>query len=421
MAHLALGSLAFGLHLGDPYAIGLLFVGGVLFVGIGALSNQHMRPYSATTFYLLFGVLASWGLGVLGVPRLDPVTDHVVFERITEVTLVIAVFGSGLAVERSISRFSLRLIAILILVVMPATVAGIAAVGVYAMGLPLAAAVVLGAVLAPTDPVLAGDVGLGRPGDEEHGEPRLSLHTEAGANDGLASPLVIVGLLIATHHGTGWLGGWLAVDVAYRVGLAVVLGVIGGAAAAWLVIGPRARGRYSPDLDGFWALAISLVIYGAASALGAYGLVAVFVAGIAFRRRESGHELNARVHGGSAQFGRLLELVVLLLLGSTLTTAGLAIPGVAGWLLAPLIIFVLRPALVLAAAAGAPFGRRPRLFLGFFGVRGVAALYYASVVAGGHDLSRHDTPVVVWTTIACVAVSIVVHGVSATPLTRRWL
>lgn len=416
-----IAALTPGLHLGGDYALGMAFVGCVLLVGVAVLSRQHERPYSATIAYLLLGALASALMGPLGIHRLGPISDHMVFERVCELALVIAVFGSGLSVERVVSRYSRWLIAVLLLVVMPASIALIAVFGAYVMGLSLATAVTLGAVLAPTDPVLAGDVGLAPPGHEEVGEPRLSLHTEAGANDGLASPFVIAGLLIATHHGSGWIGGWLVVDIVVRAGVAVVLGIAGGWLASAAIVGLRTRERLSGELDGVLAIALPLVIYGVSQALGEYGLVTVFAAGIAFRRREFDHELHVGVHAGSERIGRLLELAVLLLLGSALTTAGLTVPGVGGWLLAPLVIFVIRPVLVLAAAIRAPFGLRQRLFLGFFGVRGVAAVYYAVVVAGSHDFSPHDTAVVVWTTIACVGVSIIVHGVAATPLMRRLL
>ena len=406
------------IHLGGDYPLGMAFVGVVLLIGIATLSRQQTLLFSASIAYLLLGAVASLALGAVGVARLDPIHNHIVFERVCEVALVVAVFGSGLAVERQVSRYSVWLITVLLLVVMPLTIAAIAAFGALAMGLPFGAAVLLGAVLAPTDPVLAGDVGLGPPGEEELGEPRLSLHTEAGANDGLASPFVIVGLLIATHTGTGWVGGWLAVDLLYRVGIALVVGIAGGWGAAAAIAALRDRELFSAELDGFLALALSLLLYGVAVALDGYGLVAVFVAGIAFRRRDAGDLLSARIHRGGEAFGRLLEMVVLVLVGSALTTAGLAIPGVGGWLLAPVLIVVVRPVLVLAAAVGAPFGLRPRLFLGFFGVRGVAAIYYAVVLAGRHVLPAHETAVVVWTTVVCVAVSIVVHGVTATPLTR---
>jgi NhaP-type Na+/H+ or K+/H+ antiporter len=406
------------IHVGGVYALGMAFAGLVLLAGIAALSGQHARPFSATVLYLLLGAAASLALGALGVHRLGPLRDHVLFQRVCEVALVIAVFGSGLAVERHVSRYSAWLIAILLVVAMPLTIAAVAVFGAYVMGLPLGAAVLLGAVLAPTDPVLAGDVGLGPPGQAPLGEPRLSLHTEAGANDGLASPFVIAGLLIATHSSTGWVGGWLVVDVWYKVGVALVIGIAGGWASARAIAALRDRELFAIEFDGFLALALSLLIYGLVMWLDGYGLVAVFIAGIVFRRCDHDEVISARIHRGGEVFGRLLELVVLVLLGSALTTAGLAIPGVGGWLLAPVLIVVVRPVLVLLLAARAPFGRRPRLFLGFFGVRGVAAIYYAMVVAGRHVLPPHQTAVVVWTTLVCVTVSIVVHGISATPLTR---
>jgi sodium/hydrogen antiporter len=117
----------------------------------------------------------------------------------------------------------------------------------------------------------------------------------------------------------------------------------------------------------------------------------VFAAGIAFRRHEFEHEINTRIHHGAEIAGRLLELAVLLLLGSMLTTTGLAVPGLAGWLLAPLLILVVRPALVLAVTGRRFLDIRGRLFPGFFGVRGVAALYYATIVVASGNLSYAHT------------------------------
>ena len=421
LTSLALASLHPGVHLGGVYAAGLVFMGAVLLVGVAVLTRQAALPFSASVVYLLAGALASLGLGAAGVARLDPVSDHVVFERVTEFVLILAVFGSGLAVERRIPRSSTVLIGLLLVVAMPVTIALIAVFGAYAMGLPLAGAALLGAVLAPTDPVLAGDVGLGPPGEPEVGEPRLSLHTEAGANDGLASPFVVAGLLIAAHPSTSWVGGWLVGDLLYRAGVAIVLGVALGWISARAIAGLRARDLFSAELDGFQALAVSLIVYGAAELLGTYGLVAVFAAGIVFRRALPEDGLAARVHRGSELLGRLLELAVLVMVGSALTSHGLALPGLAGWLLAPLIILVIRPLAVLLVCVGSPLRRRERWFLAFFGVRGVAAVYYAAILAGTGALSPHVTAVVVWTTFVCVAVSVVVHGIAATPLTRRWL
>lgn len=253
------------------------------------------------------------------------------------------------------------------------------------------------------------------------GEPRLSVHTEAGFNDGLASPFVVLGLFVAGQGGTAWIGEWLVADLLYGAGFAIMLGGAAGVGAAWLLTGAERHGLVPESAGGVVAVGLALVLYGATEALGAYGLLAVFAAGFAFRRYEFDHRLHHPVHHGTEAAGKALEFLVLLLLGTMLTVAGLRAPGLSGWLLAPLVILIIRPALVTATAGRGFLDRRSQLFLGFFGVRGVAALFYATVVVESDVLAPDEQRVVVWTTIVCVVCSIVVHGLTATPLKRRWL
>lgn len=414
-------ALTEGFDAGGLYMLGLAAAGLALAIGVGALSHQHDRAFSASVIYVLMGAIGAGALAILDVAPIDPIADHALVERLTELALIVAVFAGGLTVEASVRRRSIVSVAILLLVVMPLTIAAIAAFGYYAMGLSFAGALLLGAVLAPTDPVLAGDVGLGPPGSEPSGEPRFSLHTEAVINDGLASPFVVLGLFVGLEAGTGWVGEWIWADVLYAIGVAAVIGAGVGAGAAWVVTRLRARGLMARELDAFAALALILLVYGLSELAGSYGLLALFAAGFAFRRYEFEHEVHEGFHGGAETAGTLLELAVLLLLGSMLTTSGLEIPGWKGWLLAPLLILVIRPVLVMATSGSGLASFRERLFLAFFGVRGVAALFYAAILAGSGALAPEETQVVVWTTIVCVVVSIVVHGMSATPLTKRLL
>ena len=414
-------ALAEGWHFGDLYAVGLAFVGMALLAGVGAMSHQHERAFSASVFYVALGALAAVVLWLFEIAPLEPEGDHLLLERLAELALVVAVFSAGLTIERHVSRRSWVSVATLLIVVMPLTILAIAAFGFWAMGLSFGGALLLGAILAPTDPVLAGDVGLSGPGGEIYGEPRLSLHTEAGFNDGLASPFVVLGLYVATQEGTRWVGEWVVADLLYAAGFALALGAAAGIASAWLITRARARGLVATRLDGFVAIGLVLIIYGTVEALGAYGLLAVFAAGFTFRRYEFEHELNRGVHHGAEAAGTTLELLVLLLLGSMLTIDGLAAPGVTGWLLAPILILAIRPALVFATAGRRLMDAKARLFLGFFGVRGVAALFYAAVVVDADVLSAPEQTIVVWSTIVCVVVSIIVHGLTATPLTKRLL
>jgi NhaP-type Na+/H+ or K+/H+ antiporter len=414
-------ALAPGWHLGGLYTLALLAAGITIVIGTTAMSRRKEWAFSASVIYVGLGAVIAVALAVLGVPPLDPEHDHTVVERLTELALVVAVFSAGLTIERHVSRRSWISIGLLLVVVMPLTILAIAAFGVWAMGLSSGGALLLGAVLAPTDPVLAGDVGLSGVGGEVYGEPRLSLHTEAGFNDGLASPFVALGLLAADPGGTGWIGTWLAADLLYATGVALVGGAIAGAAAAAALTRARRRGIIPADVEGFATLGVVLAIYALAEALGAYGLLAVFAAGFTFRRYEFDHEIHRPVHHAAEVAGHTLELLVLLMLGTMLTSGGLGAPGLAGWLLVPLLLVLIRPVLVAATAGREFLDRRSVLFLGFFGVRGVAALFYAAVVAGAGVLSPAEQRTVIWTTIVCVVASIVVHGVTAQPLTRRWL
>src|SRR5215216_5456472 len=104
--------------------------------------------------------------------------------------------------------------------------------------------------------------------------------------------------------------------------------------------------------DGFHAIATALVLYGLAELLGGYGFLGVFAGGIAFRRYEHDHEMNATVHEGAERLEKLLELTVILVLGSMLTTAGLSAPGWEGWLLAALLLVVVRPLACLLCLIG---------------------------------------------------------------------
>ena len=392
----------------------------VLAAGV-ALSTEHERAFSASVLYVAIGAAAALTLNLLDVEPLDPEGDHLLVERLTELALIAAIFSAGLTIEKDVGRRSRVSIATLLVVVMPLTIVAVALFGMWAMGLSFAAAVLLGAALAPTDPVLAGDVGLSEPGGEVYGEPRLSLHTEAGVNDGLASPFVVLGLFVAERGGADWMGEWLTADLLYGAGVGLGLGAAAGWGAAALLTRTRAGGLISDRLESYVTIGLMLVIYGATEAVGTYGLLAVFAAGFTFRRYEFGHEMHQPVHQAAEAAGKALELIVLLMLGTMLTTAGLEAPGLEGWLLAPVLILLIRPALVFATAGRRFMDVRGRAFLAFFGVRGVATLFYAAVIVEAGVLGPGEQHVVVWTAIVCVVCSIVVHGLSATPLTRRLL
>ena len=393
-----------------------------MFAAVGAMSHEHERAFSASLIYLGLGALAALAIQVLNVEWLNPLDDAKVVEHVAEVALIFALFSSGLKLDRRLRWREWGSVARLLGIAMPLTMAGVALFASQAMGLTLGAALLLGAILCPTDPVLAGDLGVGPPGDEDEHEPNFALTAEAGGNDGLAAPLVLLGVYVAEQGGTDWIGEWLVADVFYACVAGLVIGVVNGWAAAWSVHWLRDRELLAPAFDGYHAIAAALITYGLAEVAGGYGFLAVFVSGLAFRRYEHGHELNGRVHAGAEQVEKFMELAAILLLGSLLTSAGLGEPGWAGWGLALVLLVVIRPLATLISLLGGNVETRPgRAFVAWFGVRGVGTLYYAATVVTGGYLSGGEEKVVVWTAIACVIVSIVVHGITGGPALRRLL
>ena len=166
------------------------------------MSHEHERAFSASLIYLGLGAIAALAIQLLHVHWLDPLGDAKVVEHVAEVALIFALFSSGLKLDRRLRWREWSSVARLLAIAMPLTAAGVALFASAVMGLSLGAAILLGAILSPTDPVLAGDIGVGPPGDEDEHEPNFALTAEAGANDGLAAPLVLLGVFVAEQGGT---------------------------------------------------------------------------------------------------------------------------------------------------------------------------------------------------------------------------
>ncbi|HEY7380600.1 MAG TPA: cation:proton antiporter [Gaiella sp.] len=418
---LSVGSLGPGFDWAEPYAIGLVIVGLAVYAAVGALSHEEDRAFSASVVYVLVGIAAAVVIWLAGLDWLSPARDAAWIEHLTELALIVALFSTGLKLERPFAPGAWGATVRLLAIAMPLSILLVALFGSSVMGLPVAAAILLGAALAPTDPVLAGDIGVGPPGDEEEEEPRFSITAEAGLNDGLALPLVVLAFILSEQSGGEWVAEWLLVDVLYGVLVGVALGAALGYGMSALVVTLRDRGLVRAELDGWISIGSVLVVYGIVELVSANGFLAAFAAGVAFRRYEQHHEVHKGVHEGAEVAGKFGELAVLLLLGSLLTPSGLAEPGWAGWALAALLLLVVRPVTVAVAFVRSPLTPRERLFLGWFGVRGVASLYYAAAALAAGVLPREEEAVLFWTVVVAVVLSIFAHGTTASPLTLRLL
>ena len=406
---------------GDAYVAGLFFIGIAIVAAIGALSHERERAFSASLVYLAMGFAAAVGIEILGLTWLDPLGDPEIMERVTELAVIIALFATGLKLDRPFKFRTWSSVTRLLALAMPLTILGVVVFGTQVIGLSLGAAIVLGAILAPTDPVLAGDVGVGPPSDEDEHEPNFSLTGEAGLNDGLALPFLFLGLFVLDPGGTSWLGEWLLADVLYAIVAGVLIGGVLGYCLAAAAVRLRDRQLLATVFDPWLAIPAVLAIYGVTELAGAYGFIAAFVGGLAFRRYERGHDYNRRVHEGAEVTEKFGELAAILMLGSMLSFTGLGAPGVSGWILVVVLLLVIRPAAVGLSFLGSRLPRGERLFIAWFGVRGIGSLYYVAIAVGSGYLAAGEAEIVAWTAIAVVIVSIIVHGVTASPVSRRLL
>jgi NhaP-type Na+/H+ or K+/H+ antiporter len=418
-------------------------VAGVILIAM-ALSGSLLGrlPLSASMIYVVAGaVVGPLGLGLLA---LDPVGQAGVLELITEAAVVISLFTAGLKLRLPLGDRSWLLPIRLATVSMVLTVGLLAVVGTVLLGLPVGAAVLLGAILAPTDPVLASDVQVSHAHDRDR--LRFTLTGEAGLNDGTAFPFVLLGMGLLGLHELGGGLRWVAVDVVWAVAAGLALGAVFGTAVARLVVYLRSRHREALGLDEFLALGLIGISYGSAVAIGAYGFLAVFAAGLALRRVERAttgdeppeevadmavvgrhDEVATRPETAPAfmaqalltfneQLERIGEVAVVLIVGATLTIVGM--PPAVAWLV-PLLFLVIRPVSVVVGLLGAPVSRPELLLTGWFGIRGIGSVYYLSY-AVTHGLDPATARTIASLTLAVVAVSIVVHGISVTPLMRRY-
>ena len=417
-------------------------IAGALLIGMALAGTVLKRlPLTAAIFYLMAGAaLGPWGVGLL---RVDAIEDASWLERLTEVAVIISLFTAGLKLRLPASDRRWRVAILLATVAMMFTIGGIAAFAVAVIGLPLGAAVLLGAVLAPTDPVLASDVQVAH---EHDAEPvRLGLTGEAGLNDGSAFPFVILGLgLIGAHDMRDSAWHWLAIDLGWAVASGLGVGTLCGAGVGKLVLYLRREHREAVGLDEFLALGLIALSYGLTLLLHGYGFLAVFAAGLSMRRIEREQsELAAPAEvvqaGASAeeqatdpdtapaymaravlnfneQLERLGELAVVLVLGAMLADIEATAAGL--WIAAALFV-VIRPLATLIALFPVALSTAQRAFIAWFGVRGVGSMYYLAY-ALTHGVAAGPARQLTDITLVVVAASIVLHGVSVTPLMRRY-
>ncbi|MDO7897552.1 cation:proton antiporter [Pseudomonas citrulli] len=421
-----------------------------------ALTSSYLRwmPVTTSAMCLVLGVaIGPAGLGLL---KLDIADSSVWMEHLTEIAVVFSLFVSGLKLRLPLNNRTWRVAYGLAGPVMMLSIAGLCLALHYLFGLGWGVSMLIGAMLAPTDPVLAALVQVNDARDDDR--VRFGLSGEAGLNDGSAFPFVILGLLMMRGDGSGFLGEWVLRNVLWAVPAGLLIGYWMGRGIGKLTLSMRIKNADSTlSPNDYLALALIALAYVAAESVHAYGFLSVFAAGLGLRQAEVqaadeedappaehlvqpvvGHEAvdpRQAVLGDTQALGdgqvaagvmmsdmlafgslveRAMEVFLVTLLGVVLAThwdwRALAIGA--------LLFAVIRPLSVLAMPWGRLLDGPQRLLIGWFGIRGIGSLFYL-FFALNHDLAPPAAQLCINLTLSVVALSILVHGVSTQP-TLAW-
>jgi NhaP-type Na+/H+ or K+/H+ antiporter len=444
----------------DPHVSFLVWMAlvGSLLLSMSLFASSVQRvPVSSSGIYLLVGILL--GPHGLGWVHLDFSHGSLWLERLTEAAVVVSLFVGGMKLRLPTRHAAWRAVWRLAVPLMVLCILGVASFAHLVLGLPLSSALLLGAVLAPTDPVLASAVTVNDAADRDR--LRYGLSGEAGLNDGMAFPFVVLALSWHQQGGAGaWLGSWALLRLLWAVPAALAIGYGIGRFISYAAMRRRSQQQHTGSVSDFLALSLILLSYATSEALHAWGFLAVFAAGVGLRSAElsivaasphpaapsaprqsfdslshppAEHLVAATenvenmqqpaVAAGatvseSLSFGhtteRLLELLLVCIVGVSLTTHWdvRALP-------VALVLFVLlRPLCARLLLIGTPTSSAQRWLMGWFGIRGIGSLYYLT-----YSLNQADESVgrpIVDITISVVALSILVHGMSARPLLARY-
>ena len=395
----------------DTYILSLLVIGLLLLaVTLGSGWIERL-PLSYALLYLVVGVLlGSYGFGLIEV---TPNTQFL--ERLSEFVVIVSVFGCGLKINRPLKFWAWQSTIRLIGILMPLSILALTAIAHYALDMGWGAAVLLGAILAPTDPVLASEVQLGDVQDKD--ELRFALTSEGGLNDSLAFPFVYFGIFwFKDPNLDNWFKTWVAVDLLWAIFAGIVMGIVVAKAVVWIDRTLQKRREADDLLEDFVALSTILLTYSLTELVNGYGFLAVFVAGFMVQRNYfTDQEKRMEQLEFTEQIEKLSEVAVITILGTVLLFEPIIKYAGESLLIAGSLLLFIRPLGVWLANIGSDLPKKTRSLMGWFGIRGVGSIYYLTY-ALGEGVKGDSAEQLSWIVYSVIVLSIISHGITAAPL-----
>lgn len=386
-------------------------------IGVGILGMAWMPTLTEKTkisysiIYVLLGMLLYSVFNFLPAP--DPRKHREFTVHLSELVVIVSLMCTGLKIDQ---KFSFKTWAVpfrLISITMFLCIGAVTAIGMYFFHMKLHVALLLAAVLSPTDPVLATDVQVGDPNEEDRDNVKFSLTAEAGFNDGAAFPFVWLAIALAMLSGGDhdFMLTWLWKHLIYQIFCGILAGFLLGRLLAYVLFTLSKKYKFMATNDGFVSIAATLIVYGVTEMIHGYGFVAVFIAALTLRNYERNHKYHNRLHAFSDQIERILVAIMLILFGGSL------VRGILGDLTWPLALFgivfllVIRPLSALLGLIGTRLRIQEKLVIGFFGIRGMGSIYYLAFALSTTFFKNQDQ---LWSILAfIILISIGIHGLTA--------
>ena len=401
----------------------MTYILSIIIIGASVLGMAWMPIINRVTgisysiFYVFFGMVIFTIFKSLPIP--NPIIYPTETLHLTELVVITSIMGTGLKIDQPFSLRKWRVPFRLVLITMLLCIGIVFFAGQWAFEFDIASALLLGAVLAPTDPVLASDVQVGPPHEKDKENIRFSLTAEAGMNDGTAFPFVWLAISLAFYGATGHgnFTQWVWFDLVYRLIIGFAFGYIIGRALAYLIFYIPEKKKFIVIKDGFVAIATTLLVYGLTELFNGYGFIAVFVSAITLRNSHMTHRFHKNLHEFTDQIEKILVAIVLLLFGGSLVngilehlTLKMAVFGIS-------FLFIIRPLTSLIALIGTKLHIKEKMAISFFGIRGIGSFFYLAFALSTTYFSFANE---LWSLVSfIVLISIIIHGITASSVMKK--
>ncbi len=394
----------------------LLLVFGLAFLGASILPQKLRNSFlSLPMVYIAVGFFLAFFWD--GDPVIDTTKNGMAIEKLTEFAVILSLMSAGLKIDKDLSFKGWATTWRLLSITMLFCIIVLSFFGWSWLNMAAASALLLGAAMAPTDPVMAADVQVDKPGEGHEDEVRFSLTSEAGLNDGLAFPFVYLAIFLAMGQTSfSELGTWFLFELLWKVVAGGLVGYLSGRFIGFLFFRWFNHAHFH---EGFVVVAITFVAYGFAELAQAYGFIAVFVAGFFFRRTEKKHKYHKELHDFSVQLEHLILAVLMILFGIILQQGVLQELNILGIIIALGFVLIVRPLGGMLGLIGRKIPLSEKFYISFLGIRGIGSFYYISYALNNAPFPQVDAKKIWAVAGAIVLVSVVLHGIYAPKIIKN--